>query len=97
VGPRARVLVVLAVIVGTVASWLWLDGETRRGLRALPAPARQEVYRRDLEAFRSLCRARRIPELDAECRERARFLLAFPECDARCRAELDGTLPGPTR
>jgi cytochrome b pre-mRNA-processing protein 3 len=70
----------------------------RDALQALPPAERKVLFSRELDNFRTLCGpARRSDALEDRCRERAGFLLDFPECDARCRALVQPHLPGPTR
>jgi len=82
--PTLRPMVLAAFVLAAVAIWIWSQGAERRGFRGLPADERKAVYLRTLENLQTVCAS---PDLALEeyCREQARVLLAFPECDASCR------------
>jgi len=56
----------------------------RAAVRELPDAERRQAYGATLEAFRIVCTIAR-PGLDEYCRDQARFLLRFAECDDGCR------------
>ncbi|NBD09676.1 MULTISPECIES: hypothetical protein [Corallococcus] len=60
----------------------------RRGLQGLPAGERAALFQQTSESFRALCEGPRAGDFLPRCREQARFLLGFPECDGVCRARL---------
>ncbi|MCP3099259.1 hypothetical protein LZ198_10290 [Myxococcus sp. K15C18031901] len=68
----------LALVVG------WLASE-RRAVMSLEPAARAAVFRESWEGFQRLCVKTREPALVPRCREEARFLLLFPECQDTCR------------
>jgi len=71
---------VLALLVG------WLASE-RRAVLAMEPAAREAVFREAWEGFQRLCVETREAALRARCREEARFLLLFPECQGACREQ----------
>jgi len=87
-GRTQRVLAVIAFALAAavvMALLSWHQGDERRALAALPAGERAAIYAMDLESFQSLCgRARRPDALERACREKAEFMLLFPECDQAC-------------
>ena len=88
------VLLVLAPLV----LWLCAGGTERGALQALPPVDRQTIFVRELETFRALCGpARRTDALEDRCRERAGFLLEFPECGRDCRAQVEAYVRAATR
>jgi hypothetical protein len=88
-GRSRRLLVALAIVLVAAAVgafWSWREGAERRAIARLPAAERGELYQRELDTFRTLCgQAPRRDELQPQCRERASFILEFPECDPACR------------
>ena len=80
-------LFVVVVALGLLVLWAWRLGTMRRAVSDLPARERAAVFPRELESFRALCgRGPRHDALEPQCRARAEFILAFPECDAACQA-----------
>jgi hypothetical protein len=67
-----------------VAAWIWLEGSERRAIRNLPADERAALYERTLANVRTVCASPDLA-LHEYCREQARILLEFPECDEACR------------
>jgi hypothetical protein len=91
-------VVVIAIAVAVGALWSYRQGAERRAIARLPAAERGEVYRRELDAFRTLCgQGRRRDELQGQCRERASFILEFPECDPGCQQLVRSHLDVPRR
>ena len=84
---RVVAVVALALAVAAVVVLLsWHQGDERRAITALPAGERAAIYAADLESFRSLCgRAPRLDALERTCRDKAEFMLLFPECDQACQ------------
>jgi hypothetical protein len=64
-------------------------------VRDLPPVARGALYRRSLEDAQTACAlpAARDGALREHCLAQARFLLLFPECDARCQSLAASILP----
>lgn len=92
-----RAAVILAV-VGAIASWLWHRAAEPRAVRELPASERAELFSREFDAFQALCgRGPRTDALQAQCKEKAEFILEFPECDQPCEQLARSHIPKPTR
>src|SRR5262245_61602713 len=81
---KLRVAVaILLVALAVLAFWAWREGAEERAIAKLPADERAEVYRRELASFRTLCgQGPRADELQDQCREKAKLIVLFPECDA---------------
>ena len=75
----------LAVLIG-VALWIWLQGSEQRAIGNLPEAERVALYERTLANVQSVCVSPDLA-LDEYCRDQARILLEFPECDADCREQ----------
>ncbi|WP_163867777.1 hypothetical protein [Myxococcus eversor] len=77
--------VALAAMVG------WLASE-RRAVLTLEPESRAAVFDDAWASFQRLCSAPLHTGLVPRCREQARFLLLFPECQGACReqAQLHG-------
>jgi hypothetical protein len=88
----------LLVVIGLVAAALGLLLHLRSSspglaLRDLPEPERRVLFRQELESFRTLCGdGPRRDALEGRCREKALFLVQFPECDESCEALARGHL-----
>jgi hypothetical protein len=87
-GPRRKVLlpiVLVALALIAVAVWAWDLGAERRAIEQLPPEERHALFERTRANVDTLCR----PEAESGglrlCREQAKLLLAFPECDEACR------------
>lgn len=84
-----------ALLAGTLL-WLWMLTAERRAVRSLPPERRAAVYAGRLRAFEVTCEPPRAG-LEGRCRDEARFLELFPECDARCRRLVGPHLRAATR
>ena len=88
-GRLRRSLVISASVLAagvTVALLGWHQGDERRAIAALPAAERAAIYGGELEIFQSLCgRSPRPDALERECRDKAEFMIQFPECDQACQ------------
>ena len=76
-------LLVVGVILGLLL-WWWSQGAEERAIRGLPEPERRALFQRTLENVTSVCQATQGPMQDF-CRNQARMLLEFPECDEPCQ------------
>jgi hypothetical protein len=86
--PRLRSLVlVLLALFGWAVAIGWREHRLRADLRALPAAARQLLYRDTVEELRSVCAVQ--AGLREHCARQAELLSKFPECDRECRALAD--------
>ena len=85
-----RLLAVVIVVLGVATAVLLVlraAGSERRALARMPADDRRAFYETTLDGARATCRrADREPAFRARCADAARFVSAFPECDASCRA-----------
>ena len=79
-----RLMVILA-LTAAIATWLWIEGAEERALSDLPVSERRSIYARELENLRALCAPLVSGDLSKRCRERAAFVLEFPECDSSCQ------------
>lgn len=70
----------LALVVG------WLGSE-RRAVLSLEPDERALVFRESWDGFQRLCSAPSQSGLIPRCREQARFLLLFPECQGACQEQ----------
>lgn len=96
-GSRLRkVLVIGAVLLGLVGVWMWVQGSEGGALRAMSPAQREAFYQETWKAQRAKCLGDAGPtEPESRCRQRAQYLLQFPQCDEACRAELAPSLQGP--
>lgn len=99
---RARIglpgAVIALVAIGLIVLWVWNQGAERRAISRLPPSDRANLYRHDLESLRALCgEGPRTDALDRECRERAEFIVQFPECDQSCQELAERLLQGRRR
>jgi hypothetical protein len=84
---RASIVLVGLGIAAALVLWTCNRGEEQRTVSRLPVDERAAIYAREIAAFETLCGEQpRRDALEERCRERAAFLVKFPECDARCRA-----------
>jgi len=102
-GPPFRLLAplplgVLALLLLALLTFLATRylGE-RRLLEDMPPARRAVLLRSELEAFRLRCGPDVAHRSDLVCRERARALLHFPECDAACKEAVEAYAPAATR
>jgi hypothetical protein len=100
-GPRTPVRSPLGVVALVSAGLMFVAavaasaGDFGGGVRDLPAASRNALYRRSLDDVSSVCTlpAARDGALRDHCLGQARFLLTFPECDARCERASTLILP----
>ncbi|WP_147444990.1 hypothetical protein [Corallococcus sp. CA053C] len=60
----------------------------RHGVQGLTPTDRAALFQQTWDSFHSLCEEKEASGFTRRCREQARFLLLFPECDDACRARL---------
>jgi cytochrome b pre-mRNA-processing protein 3 len=98
--PPARWIARLLLVVLVVGLAWWLlrstARPTRQALLELPIAERTAMFRRALDDL-AVCEERHDPRLATTCRDRAEFLLLFPECDGACRDRTAPFLASPTR
>jgi cytochrome b pre-mRNA-processing protein 3 len=96
-GSRMRKgLVIGAVFLVTVGVFLWVQGTEGGGLRAMSPAQREAFYQEAWRAQRAKCLTPDGPrDSESRCRQRAQYLLQFPQCDEACRAELAPSLQAP--
>jgi cytochrome b pre-mRNA-processing protein 3 len=84
------------VMVAVLLLWGWLNNREKRAIAELPGDERRAIYLRELASFTRLC-VDPPAGLRSRCSEKARFLLAFPECDGRCEDLASQLAPRATR
>jgi hypothetical protein len=85
--PLRLILLVLAALLVWVTTIAWREHRLKAEIEAMPEAERQAVYSHTIDELRSVCSAQ--PALREHCREQARLILKFPECDADCFALAD--------
>ncbi len=80
-----QLMPILLGIVMLLAVVLWNEGAEKRALTELAPAERQSLFETTLESFRALC-SKPAGAFTSECRERANFLMKFPECGPDCQA-----------
>jgi hypothetical protein len=89
---------VALLATGAIALWLRHEVAERRAISRLPVEERAELFRREINAFQALCgRGPRTDALQAQCKEKAEFILKFPECDQSCQQLARSHMPKATR
>ncbi|RKG74290.1 hypothetical protein [Corallococcus terminator] len=63
-------------------------GAERRSVQRMTPLERAAVFLRASDTFRLLCESPLASDFTSRCREQARFLGLFPECDDACRERL---------
>ncbi|WP_224368624.1 hypothetical protein [Hyalangium versicolor] len=93
-----RALVLGVVAVGSLIIWVWVHSSTEGAVRAMSPAQREAFYKEAWADQRRHCLAggEGPAEPASRCRQRAEFLLAFPQCDEACRTELAPSLQGAT-
>jgi hypothetical protein len=76
-------LLVVSVVLGLFL-WWWSEGAEERAIRELPERERRALFLRALENVKSVCQAPESAMQDF-CRNQARMVLEFPECDETCQ------------
>jgi cytochrome b pre-mRNA-processing protein 3 len=77
--------IVLAALV-LITLWFWQTRAEPRAVARLRADERAQIYRREMENFQTLCgQGPRNDVLENRCKQRADFILQFPECDVACQ------------
>jgi cytochrome b pre-mRNA-processing protein 3 len=95
-GRLRRVLVIGGVLLVSVGVWMWVHGSEGGALRAMSPAQREAFYQETWAAQRAKCLTDAGPtEPASRCRQRAQYLLQFPQCDEACRAELAPWLQAP--
>jgi hypothetical protein len=95
-GRRLALLVALALLV-LLAGVLWTLGAEQRAINGMEPGKRTAVFQRSYASFEALCQEDPGGPLTSDCRQQARFLRQFPECDGACRELLSPYLPRWTR
>jgi hypothetical protein len=73
---------------------LWSLSAEQRAIARMQPQERAEVFTKTTQGFQSLCVKEPNPALEPRCRELARFLRYFPECDAMCKQQTMPFLEG---
>lgn len=85
------------LIVAALGGWYLRWASTGGEIESLPANERHAFYVRTLEDLRTVCTRTSGPNLDEHCRDQARLLVRFPECDATCQEVAQRFLAAPNR
>ena len=101
-GPRTpwliRVVVVGVVAVACLGVWVWVQNTKGGAVLALAPAQREALFKETWKAQRMRCsKVGEQVDTSEQCRQRAEFLLLFPQCDEACRAELAHSLPAPAQ
>jgi cytochrome b pre-mRNA-processing protein 3 len=95
--PLTAAVAVVVVSIGALL-WLWGGDAERKAIGRLPLSERQALYQRTLVTLRASCDPGKRPSgLDEFCRQQAKFLIQFPECDAACTKLVRSQRREPTR
>lgn len=90
-----RAAVVGAIALGCLGVWLWVQSSEGGALRALSPAQREALFKETWKDQRMKCPTSAKPvDTPERCRQRAEFLLLFPQCDEACRAQLAPALQG---
>ncbi len=90
--PLARVMAGWLSLLVALAVGVWVLGAERRALQAMEPGRRAALFQANLESYQRLCREDPGVVLASPCRERAGFLLLFPECTEPCRVQVSHSL-----
>lgn len=84
-GRRIAWLAVPLVLAASLAVLFFVQKRVEHEIAELPPSERRAFYERTLETLRATCSRAAGPEVSEYCRQQARFITHFPECDAACR------------
>ncbi|WP_224240415.1 hypothetical protein [Hyalangium gracile] len=92
--PRwPRFALIGGIAVMSLIVWVWVNRSTEGAVRAMSPAQRAALYKEAWADQRAHCLGGEGPqETPSRCRQRAEFLLNFPQCDEACRAELAPSL-----
>lgn len=86
--PRSRVLLVVGLLAALLLVLvMWPLTAERRAVEQMEPQARALLFGETWRGFQTLCGEKADPALEPRCREQARFLRNFPECDQSCWQE----------
>jgi cytochrome b pre-mRNA-processing protein 3 len=90
-----RAAVVGFVALGCLGVWLWVHNSEGGALRALSPAQREALFKESWKDYRMKCptHAERV-DTPERCRQRAEFLMLFPQCDQACQTALAPALTG---
>lgn len=97
---KAKYFVAAFIVAGLIMAvvLIWSQTAEQRAIRHLPASERKALYERTLSTLRSPCSSsQRSNGLADFCRDQARFVLEFPECDTPCNVLAKQYLNAPSK
>jgi cytochrome b pre-mRNA-processing protein 3 len=86
---RHALLLGLLVVVVVLILWLRALTAEQRAINNMEPQARAKLFQETWQGVQTLCQPQMDSTLVSRCRQEARFLLKFPECDESCRRFLD--------
>ncbi len=90
-----RAAVVGVVALASLGVWLWVQNSEGGAVRAMAPAQREALFKETWKDHRMRCpRTAEAADTPERCRQRAEFLLLFPQCDEACRAELEPLVQG---
>jgi len=93
-----RVGVLGAIAAVSLGVWLWVQNSEGGAVRAMAPAQREALFKETWKAQRMRCpRTAEAADTPERCRQRAEFLMLFPQCDETCRAELAPLLQAPVK
>ncbi len=91
-----RAAVLGAIAVACLGVWLWVHSSEDGAVRAMAPAQREALFKEAWKEQRMRCpKSAELSDTPEQCRQRAEFLLLFPQCDEACRAELAHSLQAP--
>jgi cytochrome b pre-mRNA-processing protein 3 len=94
-----RAAVVGAVAVSSLGIWLYVHSSEGGAVMAMSPVQREALFKEAWKAQRMRCPKAADQQADTpeRCRQRAEYLMLFPQCDETCRSELAHSLQAPAQ
>jgi hypothetical protein len=87
-----------AIAFMSLGVWMWVQNSEGGAVRAMAPAQREALFKEAWKDYRMRCpRNAEAADTPERCRQRAEFLLLFPQCDETCRAELAPALAAPVK